>query len=74
MTIPCGTYKHYKGGIYEVVGMATHTETLESMVVYTDNKGKMWVRPSSMWNEAVDTPNGKMKRFTRVEGERECRC
>lgn len=71
MLIPCGTYKHYKGGIYKVIGMATHTETLESMVVYTDDKGKVWVRPASMWNEVVDTPNGKMKRFTKLKGENE---
>lgn len=68
MTISCGTYKHYKGGVYKVIGTATHTETLESMVVYTDNKGNVWVRPASMWNEVVDTPNGKMKRFTKLEG------
>ncbi len=71
MTIPCVKYRHYKGGIYEVLGMATHTETLESMVIYADNKGNMWVRPASMWNEVVDTPNGKVKRFTVLEGEGE---
>ena len=69
MTIPCGKYRHYKGGIYEVIGMATHTETLEDMVVYTDDKEKVWVRPASMWNEIIDTPNGKVKRFTELEGE-----
>ena len=68
MTIPCGKYRHYKGGIYEVIGMATHTETLEDMVIYKDEEN-MWVRPASMWNETVDTPNGKVIRFTALKGE-----
>ena len=72
MNIPCGKYRHYKGSICEVVGMATHTETLEDMVIYK-HAGNVWVRPASMWNEIVDTPNGKMKRFTELEGEKLCR-
>lgn len=66
--IPCGKYKHYKGGIYEVIGMATHTETLESMVIYKKcSSGSVWVRPASMWNELVDIPSGKIKRFTKID-------
>lgn len=29
-----GKYRHYKGGEYEVVGVAHHSETLEELVVY----------------------------------------
>ena len=29
-----GTYKHYKGNLYEVIGLALHTETREKMVIY----------------------------------------
>lgn len=32
--IPAGKYRHYKGGLYEVIDVARHSETLESMVVY----------------------------------------
>ena len=71
MTIPCGIYKHYKGGTYKVIGMAIHTETLEDMVIYKDKENVCWARPASMWNEIVDTPNGKMKRYTELEGESE---
>lgn len=31
-----GTYKHYKGQLYQVLGLGLHTETQEAMVMYTD--------------------------------------
>lgn len=64
-----GKYRHYKGGEYEVLGMATHSETLEPMVVYRALYGEygLWVRPAHMWSEQV-TVNGKTtKRFTFME-------
>ena len=33
-TIPPGRYRHFKGRLYEVVGIARHSETEEAMVVY----------------------------------------
>ena len=62
-----GLYKHYKGGLYKVICMATHTETLEDMVVYKDDKENVWVRPATMWNEIVDTSYGKVRRFTKIK-------
>jgi len=32
--IKLGKYQHYKGNMYEVIGLARHSETLEEMVVY----------------------------------------
>lgn len=64
-----GKYRHFKGGEYEVLCTATHTETLEEEVVYRAlyGEGRMWVRPLSMWLEEVEY-NGKMvKRFERIE-------
>ena len=42
-----GKYRHYKGNLYEVVGVARHSETLEEMVVYRAlyGEGGLWVRP-----------------------------
>ena len=42
-----GLYRHFKGNLYKVIGIATHSETLEEMVVYVPQygEGKMWVRP-----------------------------
>ena len=49
------TYKHFKGNLYKVVGIAKHSETTEDMVVYESLRNNtLWVRPASMWNEVVD--------------------
>jgi len=45
--ISLGKYKHYKGGDYEVMGIAKHSEALEDLVVYRALYGNhdLWVRP-----------------------------
>ena len=50
-----GKYRHFKGGEYEVLGVAKHSETLEEMVVYKAlyGDGGIWVRPLYMWDELV---------------------
>ena len=67
--IPAGKYRHYKGNLYEVIGVARHSETLEDMVVYRALYGEheLWTRPAAMWNEEVMTPDGPVRRFTLVE-------
>ena len=66
-----GLYKHYKGNTYEVIGIATHSETLEEMVVYKatyQKEGKnLWVRPKSMFMELVEIEDQKVKRFVKIE-------
>lgn len=64
-----GIYRHYKGGRYEVIGVARHSETLEEMVVYRAlyGEGGLWVRPASMWNEWVEKDGQKVLRFTLEE-------
>lgn len=50
-----GIYKHFKGNMYKVVGVAKHSETMEDMVVYESLRNNtLWVRPITMWNETVD--------------------
>ena len=64
-----GRYSHFKGGEYEVIGVARHSETLEETVVYRALYGDhgLWVRPASMWTETV-VYNGKtVKRFEKIE-------
>jgi len=66
--LPTGKYRHYKGNDYEVIGVATHSETREAMVVYRPlyGEGALWVRPLAMFTENV-TVNGKeVPRFARL--------
>ena len=60
MDIRPGRYRHFKGGEYEVLGVAAHSETLEPMVVYRALYGEkgLWVRPASMWEEQVERVGG----------------
>jgi len=65
-----GLYKHYKGNIYEVVGVAKHSETLENMVVYKATYQKegenLWVRPLKMFKETIIVDGVEQKRFTKI--------
>lgn len=65
-----GLYKHYKGNIYEVTGIALHSETLEKMVVYKatyqPDGENLWVRPLTMFTETVMVDGVEVKRFERV--------
>ena len=65
MDIKPGKYRHFKGNMYEVIGIAKHSETLEEMVVYRAlyGSGDLWVRPVSMWNETVERDGKTFKRF-----------
>ena len=69
MEIRPGKYRHFKGGLYEVIGIARHSETGEEMVVYRALYGErgLWVRPARMWNETVERGGLSYRRFTPVE-------
>ena len=59
-----GTYRHYKGGLYQVLGVANHSETLEEMVYYKHlDDGSFWVRPLKMFLEEVEVDGVKKPRF-----------
>ena len=66
-----GLYRHFQGGIYEVLFVAKNSETLEDMVVYRANYGEhgVWVRPLSMWNETVERDGKTFKRFEYIGKE-----
>ena len=69
MEIKPGKYRHFKGNLYEVIGTARHSETLEPVVVYRAlyEEGGLWVRPAAMWNEIVEKENYHGPRFQVVE-------
>ncbi len=66
-----GRYRHFKGGEYEVLGIARHSEDESPMVVYRPlyNDSGLWVRPADMWNETVVRDGRTYTRFLRVEGQ-----
>ena len=71
--VKLGRYRHFKGNEYEVIALATHSETGEPMVVYRAlyGDGGVWVRPERMWNESVEREGKVYQRFTYIGGE-EC--
>jgi hypothetical protein len=63
-----GRYRHFKGGEYEVIGIARHSETDEPMVVYRAlyGEGGLWVRPYAMFFEQVEIEGCLQPRFAPV--------
>lgn len=67
-TVKPGKYRHFKGNEYEVIGVASHSETLEPMVIYRAlyGEGGLWVRPLPMWEETVTRDGITQPRFTYI--------
>ena len=68
-----GTYKHYKGGVYEVIGIGRIEATLEKCVIYKAlyesadfPLGSLWVRPVDVFCEEVEVDGVLVPRFSRV--------
>jgi hypothetical protein len=79
--VPPGIYEHYKGGRYEVIGVARFTEDPhQEFVVYKmlyESKlepgdtllpaGTLWVRSKKMFTESfVDAKGNLVKRFRKI--------
>ena len=64
-----GKYRHFKGGEYQLLHIAKHSETLENMVVYRAlyGAGEVWVRPARMWEELVEHNGKTVPRFEKIE-------
>ncbi len=70
--IECGLYRHYKGSIYYVLGMARHSETYEPMVMYKElyegsSTITTWTRPYSMFFDVVEFEGNKIPRFVIIK-------
>lgn len=70
--IPYGKYQHYKTEkIYEVIGIARHSETYEEMIIYKAlyhcekfGNNQIWVRPIDMFFEKVNYKGNVIPRFS----------
>jgi hypothetical protein len=57
-------YRHYKGGIYELMCEATlESDPSIAMIVYRASNGTIWTRPASVFFELVDHEGRKVPRF-----------
>lgn len=67
---PPGRYRHYKGGEYQVLGTARHSETLAPMTLYRALYGAqgLWVRPAAMFEETVEVDGQVRPRFVQIPG------
>ena len=66
---PVGRYRHYKGGEYEVIGVARHSETREPLVIYRPlyNHSGLWARPHAMFFGQVEVEGRAQPRFAPME-------
>lgn len=66
--IKIGRYRHFKGKEYAVLYTATHSETLETYVVYRQlyDDGDVWIRPITMFLETIERDGKKQQRFTYI--------
>ena len=69
LDIEPGLYEHYKGNKYEVLYVATHSETMERLVVYKALYGDygIWVRPLEMFKEYLVRDGERIPRFRKIE-------
>jgi len=66
-----GRYRHFKGGLYEVIDVVRSSESLQPMVLYRAlyGEGGLWVRPYDMFTGTVDGPGGPQPRFASLATE-----
>ena len=59
-------YRHYKGGLYELVCEATLEADLTPMIIYRAHDGSIWARPKSVFFELVEVGGNLVPRFAPV--------
>jgi hypothetical protein len=69
-----GLYRHFRGGEYELLDIARHSETEELLVVYRSadsaERDQIWVRPLNMFVEPVLHEHRQVPRFVQISGRR----
>lgn len=56
-------YRHYKGGLYELVCEALNEADHTAVMVYRGGDGTVWVRPRSAFFETVTVDGVAVPRF-----------
>jgi len=60
-------FRHYKGGLYELVCEATMEADLTPIIVYRAADGSIWCRPRSVFFEQIEVDGKQVQRFTPIE-------
>ncbi|MGO4377042.1 DUF1653 domain-containing protein [Pseudoduganella sp. RAF53_2] len=60
-------YRHYKGGIYELVCEATMEADHTPLIVYRAANGSIWCRPRDVFFEKIEVDGVIVQRFTPIE-------
>jgi hypothetical protein len=60
-------YRHYKGGLYELVCEATLESDHTPMIIYRAANGTIWCRPKSVFHELVEVDGKMVPRFAPVQ-------
>lgn len=60
-------FKHYKGGLYELVCEATMESDLSTIIVYRAADGSIWCRPKAVFFELIEVDGVKVQRFTPLD-------
>lgn len=76
MEIKPGIYRHYKGNLYRVIGVGTHSDTSEKTVIYQGlyddpelGHYPLFSRSYKVFIEAVEWEGKIMQRFLYVKEE-----
>lgn len=59
-------YRHYKGGLYELLCEAMLESDLSPMIVYRAADGSVWVRPKQEFFQLVEVDGMMVPRFAPV--------
>jgi hypothetical protein len=61
-------YRHYKGGVYELVCEAVLEADHTPVIVYRGEDGRTWVRPKDVFFETVEVDGTLVPRFALMSG------
>jgi hypothetical protein len=67
MTSFRATHRHYKGGLYQKLFDATHSESEELLTIYLTSDGRPFARPKAMFDGLTDDG---VRRFAPIEGDK----
>lgn len=59
-------YRHYKGGVYELLCEATVKADRTTLIVYRAPDGSIWSRPKDVFFEQIEVDGKPVQRFVEI--------